>query len=453
MRKQLLNLTLFAAIFSTGLPSFGQNSTESQQNNISKTETEVNIEISAVEPVESAASLIEKQIMEFAEKKGITYGEPLAGNKIFEYSVKEINVNEPNFERKRILAFEKAFIEAQKKIAFYLSQQILTKTVSEYFQDESTGQPQEIDNWEVLKNKVLALTDAALNKALQKLGVDPSRLGHISLEKKRRIFLDSIRREVLKKTVEELSGTTIVQTLEGINKDGSYAVGVIVMYSPKLKQVVYDIVNGKEPSFVKLKKAKPLKDYLPKTPKSWMASWGVRIVWDSEGYPALISYGQWAYPYTKNLQRRTRLLEGAKRRAIMLADAYIADFLDSKIVAVETGNLGGDIIENVVETPSDEFKESIDALIDKYYEKVKRTSKVKVNGISTLAVKTFKTKIGDRYFYIVVAARTWNYRSSQLAKELRNWKPMKKTLKEEKIKEEYKTEIISSPESTDIYDW
>jgi len=352
------------------------------------------------------------------------------------------------------LAFEKAFLEAQKKIAFYLSQRILTRTVAEYFQDESTGEPKELSNWEVIRNKVLALTDAALNKALIKLGVDPSRLGKISLAKKRQIFLDSIRRDVLKKTVEELSGTAIVQTYEGISKDGSYAVGVIVMYSPKLKQVVYNIVNGKEPSFMDLKKGKPLSAYLPKTAKGWMASWGVRIVWDSEGYPALISYGQWAYPYTKNPQRRTRLIEGAKRRAIMLADAYIADFLDSKIVALESGNIGSNFVENVVETPSDEFKETVDALIDRYYEKVKRTSKVKVNGITTLAVKTFKTKIGDRYFYLVVAARAWTYRSSELAKQLKNWQPSKKRQQtEEETKTEYNSEVISSPETTDVYDW
>jgi hypothetical protein len=455
MRKKVVSFALLAGIFGFNLTSFGQNSTVTEKGINLSEENSTSIEVSIAQPLESASSIIEDQINEFAQKKGITYGEPLAGNKIFEYSIKELNINEPNFERKRILAFEKAFIDAQKKIAFALSQEILTKTIAEYFHDESTGIPKKVDNWKVIKNKVLALTEATLNKMLEKLGVDPSRLGQLSLEEKRKIFLDSIRREVLRKTVEELSGTAIVQTFEGVNKDGSYAVGVIVMYSPKLKQVAYDILNGKEPSFIKLSKGKNLREYLPKTPKGWMASWGVRVVWDSEGYPALISFGQWAYPYTKNPQRRSRLIEGAKRRAIMLADAYIADFLDSKIVALETGNLGGDIVENIVETPSDEWKENIDSLVDKYYSKVKRTSRVKVSGIGTLAVKTLKTKIGDRYFYIVIAARSWTYRSSQLAQQLRNWKPQKKETSPstQEVKKEYQREIISGPETTDIYDW
>ena len=56
-----------------------------------------------------ASALVEKQIDDFANRLGITYGTADDKGRIFFYSIKTVNVHNPHFIQHRIAAFEKAY--------------------------------------------------------------------------------------------------------------------------------------------------------------------------------------------------------------------------------------------------------------------------------------------------------------------------------------------------------
>ena len=403
-----------------------------------------------------ASDIVERQIEDFANRLGISYGVPDNKGRIFFYSVRTLNVHSPNFIKARIAAFDKAYLEAQRDLALYLGKDIFTKTLAKTLEDYSEGKGLENkqSNWQVLKKKLLALTDAALNKALEKLGVNPEKLGSMSLAEKRTLFLDTIKRQTIIKTFHELSGSVPVKTFEGINKDSNYAVGVILMYSPKLKQVAYDIVHKRESVYWNPKKGKPINAYLPKTDKGWYSSWNVRVVWDKQGYPAILSFGQWGENWSKNPKKRERYKKHIYHMADTLADAYIADFLAASVAATKMSEAGAGTKTVQILDPEQPVEKDIESTYDKYKEEIKRTAKVlNIRGIGTVARRTIYPKIGDRRFIIGVVVKAYTYESAQKAKGLENWKPKLHREGQSKPNTIYQPQTIESPNTTDVYDW
>jgi hypothetical protein len=457
--KKILLTGLLTLPFVTLAQSENNTSTVNSQPQTANVKEEKAMEITAVDQdVSDAESLIEGKIQAYYKKHGI----PSDGefhNRYFVHKIETgLNVNDPNFYRKKILLYEKAYMEALADVANFIGTKILSETERELFSDNSGGEgfnkEVKLSPGESLKAKILAATDAALNKILEKLGINPEQYGHLTLEKKRLLALDAIKKRVVTKAIAELSGTTAVFTTEGYTKDGDYAVGVVVMYSPKLKQFAYDIANGLEP--IRFPKGKPLSAYLPRTKEGWLAAWGPRVVIDEYGYPAIIAYGQWAVPL--NIHNRARLniyKKAAKEQAINLARSYIAEFVNSQVGVESITKVGSEIADELVKKiPGDTFEVNKDIITDLFKEKIRRISQVKISGIQPLAEKMFDVNAGGRKYRVYVIALSWSYKGFLTANKIKNWKPSREhqNVIEETQKREYKSQTFEGPEG-DIYDW
>jgi len=103
-----------------------------------------------------AEGLIEAKIQLFYKKHGI----PSDGefhNKYFTHKVESgLNVEDPNFYRKKILLYEKAYMEALADIANYLGTKILSETERVLFSDNSGGEGYnkgvQLSGWESLQD-------------------------------------------------------------------------------------------------------------------------------------------------------------------------------------------------------------------------------------------------------------------------------------------------------------
>ena len=401
-----------------------------------------------VEITDSVKESIRDAIERYAEKKGIIFGKTQHG-KFFVYSIQLVNrsPDSPYSGNARIAAFERAWLDAQKQIAAYLSQRIASNTYRKLFRNDSEGAENiELSNWDVIKAKIVGLTDAALNKALKELGVDPSKFGNLTVEKKRNLLFDSIVKEVIRKTYAELAGTVIIQTFEG-EKNGNYAVGVVAMYSPKLKLVTKAILNKQIPPF-KSKIGHPISYYLPSKPEDYLRTWGVRIVVDENNLPALLSFGQWSYAYTAGNKERKRGY--AMEQASMLADSYISEFLNSRVFAEESSKFGENIRTDAIFKNGDTFTETASRIIDIEQKKIKRTSKVRISGIVTVKRKLLRLPSGQE---VAVVVKVWTYENMRGAEELKNLKRSK--FKSQKHQKSYKSgDFIShGKDMTDINDF
>lgn len=420
--------------------------------NETKSATYTSVEVKEVSQEESASALLEKKIELWANQKGIKWGSSEDG-KYFAYAVEEINVpiDDPKFGKKRVLAYEKAFLEAQKELVNYLHQDIKSNIIRKLFSDESLGiEDEDIRNREVLRRKLLKLSEAAIDNALKKLGVDPTEYGEITFEKKVDKFLDTIKRVSLVRAFGELTGSTIVYTVEGINKKGTYGVGVILMYSPKLKAFAKSFLYGEET--YPIKKGYPIRYYLPDKPEEWLSSWGVRIIFNEKGEPVILSYGQWSYPRRKNSYINQRRRKHALRIASELASVYIAEFLNSKAIFESKSEIENTIREIEKKNNRElQEREEIDALVDKLWEKTKKYTRVKVSGIAKYIHK--EISLGKHNFIIVVKYLSPQSMKSAIRLKQEYGKSKKSVYEENKTEKNYEQKVFESKDVTDINAW
>ena len=458
MRKQLLNLTILAGALAISIPTFSQEAKNKVKEQQIKKENPISIEIEAVNQDDTQIqSTIEKKIEAYFEKLGIYRGNN--NGRYFEYAIiSDLHLSDPNFYREKINAYEKAYMDALEKIAKFLGTKIESEVTRKLYADLTGGEgynpePQE-STIKVFFRKIMALGDATLNKLLEKLGVDPSQFGKLTFEEKKKLAEDLIKRQIVIKTLAELSGVTIVKTVEGSDKNGNYAVGVIVMYSPRLKQFAYDIAHGKTPAI--RRKGKPLNAYLPKTPSGWLSAWGSRVVIDEKGYPAIIGYGQWAVPLDTNNKTFLDIAkQSAREKAEMNARAYIADFVNSQFTLEEFSTSGNEKgTELVKEIPGNTYELNKNVIKDILNKVAKKVTKANLVGVEILAEKSFRINIGGKKYLVYVVAAGWSYENYLTAKGMRNWKPSYRGEKTKPSKgNSYKEQIFEGPETTDIYDW
>ena len=462
--KDLKILLGTLALFGASCITFANNSTKSADvkvtNSQSANQTQkvtIQIDVKPVTQDVDASGLIDSKIQAYFKKLGIHEGEN--NGRYFEYAVVGgLNVNDVNFYRKKIMSYEKAYMEALAKIANFEGEKITAETYRTLFSDNSGGigaeENPKFSNWEVLKNKIMALGEAAIDKVLEKLGVDPSKYGQLKIDKKRQLALDAIKKRIVRKSLAELSGTVPVFTVDGNDKKGDYAVGVVVMYSPALKQLAYDIAHGLQPAIKH--PGKPLEKYLPKTPQGWLAAWGPRVVVDEKGNPAIIAYGQWAVPLdTRNSMLLNIRLEAAKRQAELLAHSYIAGFVNSHVTVEEMSTTGSAQGLDLAQYPSGD-SELIpkDLITDIFKRKISQKVKAKLQGISNIATKQFDVNINGKRYRVYVVAAAWTYKGYQTAEKIKNWKPSRHNqLQQNNQPTEYQQNVNEGPATTDIYDW
>jgi len=433
MRKLFLTFIAFSCLV------FGITDNQTQERNL---------HIQGVKTAESSANLLESKIEEWAKEKGIEWG-PTHDGKYFTYAIETINVDisDPRFGRKRIIAYEKALLEAQKELANFLYKSIATESIRKLFSDESLiEEGEDIKNSEILKRKLIKLSEAVIDNALKKLGEDPSKYGHISFEKKVDKFIDAFRRVTVIKAMGELTGSIILRTVEGLGKDGSYSVGVVLMYSPKLKAFAKSFLYSEET--YPRKKGHPIDYYLPKTPEEWLSSWGVRIVFDENGEPVILSYGQWAYPVRKNRFINQRRRKHALMVASQLADAYITEFLNSHAYFEDKSEISNMVREFERKGIEESTKEMIDNIIDRVWEKAKKEARVRVSGISKYTQR--EVTFGG-YNYVIVV-KYLSPERARLARELKRRK-VYGTQKGAETQRNYEEKVLESRDVTDINAW
>jgi len=412
--RRLFSLAVLFLCFS-GV-AYSQENSVGQTSDVAK-EAKTLANVEEVSLNESVTQSLRKQIMDYARRKGIKFGQVEKG-RIFVFSIQEVDrpITDPRFAQARVIAFEKAWLDAQKQIAYFIVKSITTKTVRQIFQNNSEGAENiDLSNWDVLKAKVAALSDAALNKALEKLGVDPSKFGSLSYEKKKELLNDTLIKEILRKTSAELSGTFIVQTFEG-EVNGAHGVAVVAMYSPKLKYIARSIALGRFPNIYS-KVGHPIDYYLPKTPQGFMSTWGVRVVFTEDNLPAIISFGQWAHSYTggdPTIKERNR--KYAIEKAELLADSYISEFLNSALYAKERLRNGQQIKEESIFKNGDTIIESVNRLVDERWAEIKRISRSRLSGTHTVATKLLKLPSGQE---LAVVVEVWTHKGFKGAQTLK----------------------------------
>lgn len=400
--------------------------------------------------------LVENQIENYLKSQDISLlrNKEARGEIYLGYEIEEIPVGAENkdWAKHRVIAYERAFIEAQNRFISSQGIEIKNETVKWLYSNASgkvpefkktdLGIPQK---YQQILSKIIAYGEGRLDQELEKLNISPSEFSIAPEVQRVTMLKDALEKTTFTKAIGEVAGLFPLKTFEGQNSKGNNSIGVVVIYSPKLKQFTYDILYSRGNIQPQNTTDKSLFERISNNKKTLYNDFGVRQVIDENGYPVLISFGQWAnstITRDDRLQRRYRKI--AEKQARTIADNAIATFLAGTAVYNSESSVGNSIEQHFDVDSTGYIEEVIlKDIIDDLREKSRSQASANVVGLRDLYKWTIKHPIYGHE--IVGVVRMWSPLSERGARNLKNWKPHNAnelTKKNDKEKPTPETKVI-----------
>ncbi|MCO4758003.1 MAG: hypothetical protein KC477_08260 [Oceanospirillaceae bacterium] len=205
----------------------------------------------------------------------------------------------------RVMAYKEALLKAQAKYVESLGVSIKSEAVQKLFDDQS--QMPEFTAEELrssskmmeILNKAVAYAGGVLDQKLEELGIDPSEFNAAPPEKRALLFERSVSERTIAKARQSIAGVIPVKTFEAYDDQGNHVVAVAIVASSRFRQFVDDIINSKGDITANAKKASALSisEQLRSNKSALLDEFGIRRLYDEQGYPVLVSFGQSSNPY------------------------------------------------------------------------------------------------------------------------------------------------------------
>ncbi|MEB2822197.1 DUF6844 domain-containing protein [Campylobacter upsaliensis] len=364
---------------------------------------------------------------EFAQKYDIEYSQTKDGKTFYtgeaEVLLKE---NDPEFAKALSVAYQRAILNLQRNFIKDTFGRSATERISKYYADNSTNTKEfeELSKggtMEQIFDKLTQLVGAKLDTALQDLGINAEGL---SEERKKTLLKDEFLSKTIVNAVGQMSGLVPVQSVI-THKNGAYRIGVVAVISNKTRQIARDMALGRE-SLIK-GKGKNIMEYLPKENAGFVNEYGIRLVYDENGSPVILSYGHWGFVPNANDARITNRLESAsKESALNQADAAIIEFINLNVSLKDEQTTGDSFEQSIKQSVSindgstEEIESTMANVIDKINQQVKTKSSGKIRGIRTLKRWSFTAENGVEHTGVV---RAYSFANLKNTNEMLQQKP------------------------------
>ena len=415
---------------------------------------------------------VEESIEKYLKAKGLKTGLNNKGKhkgtgKYIVYKIMPVSkdINDKRFRDSVGLAYEKAYFEAQKKLAMEIYGKTLTDKAMSIFENNSDNVDQQFkEKLEAAKDatakmdtifgKIKKLADAKLDKALVQEGVSLEQLKTLSVKMKQELYREEFMKNVSQSfSAKELLGSAPIQTFLGMwNK--APAVGVVMMKSDKTAMVATDISKKRKPRVTKAKGKDPM-SLLPKDEKGFLKEYGVRLFFDENGFPAIISYAQkGVVSRSDNASRIAKAIASATSQAGMNADSQISEFLSVVMSAEDkktTGEKEQTVLKNRLNKVSGEeelVEETTSAIIEIMQETAKASSKMDNAGISEIYKWNTEDDLGNK---VVGVVNLWSYDQLAAAQRIQSGEDVDYG-SSEKEKEAMKKVFIETQGGKDVVD-
>ncbi|MCR6591703.1 Putative periplasmic protein [Campylobacter insulaenigrae] len=380
------------------------------QDEITQEDVKIQNEISSIN--ENMPKNLDDFFNEFKEQYGIEYGQTEKG-RTFYIGRADVLVNDtdPQFSKALQLSYQKALLNLQVEFIKDAFGRMSAEKISNYEADNSTNarEFEELSRggtFSQIIDKVTQLAGAKLDKALQDMGINVSGLTE---ERKKTLFKEQFLIKNLTSAFGSMSGLIPVQTII-TQKRGEYQVGVIAVISNKTRQIAKDMSLGRKSLIVG--KGRSINDYLPKDEKSYLNEYGIRLIYDENGAPVILSYGNWGFVPNANNKMTNRLEDDAKKNASTQADAAILEFVNTNL-SFKDERVAGEHYEelikqnlNINDNSVQDQEQTIANIIDKVKTQIKASASGKLRGIRTLKTWNYTGENGVEF---VGAVRYYSY--------------------------------------------
>jgi len=300
----------------------------------------------------SAKSRVDKDIDAWCRETGVTLGFVKGKSAFYIKGVANVvdNVASSTFVKSRSLAYSKAYQNAVAEYIFRRFGDSVSEQYQRTFNDFSKGVSGEDVKgaFDRIAEKTAQLTEAKLDEGLRKLGVTPSG----SVVEKRKLAQNLIVKRSVKRASGDSAGLLPVQTFEGWTESGKYAVGVVVRGGVETEILAESFRNKTRPRLSRPEAGMTVEQALPDEDEL-VSQFGVRMFFDENGTPALLSIGHWGSSYVgEDEDLAESALDHAREQAEDEADDALTMFINSTLTMLSESERGEDS-GRAVETYSD----------------------------------------------------------------------------------------------------
>jgi osmotically-inducible protein OsmY len=314
-------------------------------------------------------------------------------------SVKE-STSSTSFGKSRDMAFASSFLNVQAKFVELRGQKIAADTIAETMKgtpsqaDMKLDDPSNKDRVIRIGDKLYQLTEAMIDNALRKEGVSEADIAKVEPSKRIETLRNTLTRRTRVQAFGEVAGVLPIQNFEATDCEGRSAVITIAVHSLKNLDFARAVVR-KQPIAAQKDDAAPKS--LALTVRDEVASkeilriMNLRKVYDQNGYPSLLSYGQWSYVNVGGTPRDRELREeAAKTQAEANAKANIAFYLNGTASSVVETSVK-EVEQGFVNITKDAATtESISEDLEKQFRKLQAKGTVTLSGLRPLQTWTME---------------------------------------------------------------
>ncbi|MFZ9035446.1 MAG: DUF6844 domain-containing protein [Francisellaceae bacterium] len=374
-----------------------------------------------VASTQTAAEIVADLNAQFIQKSGLD--QSTDGVEVFS-AVAPIQRNSSSSEwgMARQLAFEQAFLDAKAEFILSFAGRTIAKTISNIEQDNSSDAHKFDDSQLPLSDslsgyykKYMALTNAKLDEKLKDQGIDPSTLTRDPEQRKRLAF-----NQLLTKTVTQgfgdLAGVMPVKTFI-VEHNGEQAIGVVAIYSPKIKALVLDLRAGNLPA-LSGDGGQAVETFVNKSAQSLSNDFGIRLVFDAQGKPVILSYGQAGYN-SNNQNAVISAGQVAQNQAEQFARANFSSFINGTLNIKDSSEMGQEISQELVKNlaTGQSSQQNKNSIINRLKNQMTQFSNASLEGVKTIKKWRFDVANSNAKLTGVVLAWTQNqYKNAENVK-------------------------------------
>lgn len=348
-----------------------------------------------------------------------------------EASVK-VNPSHPNYIDSKNAAYEQAMQNAYMNMAKNIQLNATAEVVSKFMNDDTPPNLDSLKNntyAETMWEKIKALGEAQLDKLLVQQGIDPSKFKKEPESVQKQIFEDSIRTKATEQAVADTSGLSVVQTFFGVDDDGTEKMIVAVSQSPERVETMKTILHyqGKTRPIPQFANPRPVSTWYNLKPEVLANQFGTRIVFDNQGNPIIISYGQAGYIRNVNKTINDKNKSSAEVKADTSAQKNITLLLNNStnykrvVEQIQKEYISNKYTKDEDYSINESQQTGVD-IKEKIEQEIKSFGQVKISGVRT--VKTWRYNVDDN-LVIVGTVKMWSPQSAQAAQQIKEAKAQK----------------------------
>ena len=273
-----------------------------------------------------------------AEKKDTTLPEcNFSTNITYGDANVKVKSNNVNWVNARSMAYNEALVNALAKIALEQSTTNQNVILKELIDDPTPLDENELkasSRIEALWDKAIAVAGGKLDKKLEELGINPEQYKQANPEKRKTMMKDAVIQRSITKAMADTSGIVPLQTFEGNDANGNYAIRVAVSKSPKRIALVKSMLQEgyKIPANANKKAKKTIDERVIISEDILFNQFGVRLMYDKAGYPVLVSFGQAGAPSDGSETMKAMKIESARNLAKTNARSALTNLLHSSTI-------------------------------------------------------------------------------------------------------------------------